>query len=418
MNKGICTLLLLFTLWSCGDSIVSPEVCSDGPTSVSVHIGQTELVEPCFVSELPVVYYVESLDTAIATAELRNEVVHVRGQDIGETIIRITASNGEAEGIQDVDVRVPNRDPETVGEPDLLYLPPEGQLRTDVSVLFEDKDRQELNYSVEVDARGVASATIENDTLIVTGLLEGEANATVTVSDGYADATAIVPVEVGRMHLIYREDFEDCGLCGWRKSMADGFKPDSTEEVNGLRVKDGVLELWGTEDTYPPQYAPFAAEPKLATWFDVRARLRTMGDTTGVRLWLALDTDSEWKWMELSLQTYAGGEEEDCVVFRAKHGPEGQIFYTYCGPADFRVGEWTEVRLRYWNQVYEIQINGGETILTGYPPETVIPQIKQVSMRGIHENQSGEFGEKDRVGMDWIEVWGMRVRDRPEGSIR
>ena len=160
-------------------------------------------VEPYFTDPDgdDLVYSAASSNEAIATVELVDSSLDVKGHDVGEAIITVTATDpGGLTATQQFDVEVedqPNRAPEPVGTiPDRTVEAGE-EFSVDVEPYFTDPDGDDLVYSAASSNEAIATVELAGSSLDVKGHDAGEATITVTATDtGGLTATQKFDVEV------------------------------------------------------------------------------------------------------------------------------------------------------------------------------------------------------------------------------
>ena len=184
--KGVLPLLVLL---ACSNP--KPPVACGKLSRVSVYVGGTETVEPCF--EDPdgetLTLSVFSQDSSIATADLLGDNVQVEGRWPGATTVRITATDSDSlTADQDLAVLVPNRAP--TGALNDVRLPLDIELTISLTDHFSDEDGQALTYTASSSAPSVVGVAVSDTVLLVlTALGEGSAEIPVTASDGEQSVT-------------------------------------------------------------------------------------------------------------------------------------------------------------------------------------------------------------------------------------
>lgn len=182
--------LPLFALLACSDP--KPPVACGSLSQVSVFVGATETVKPCFEDPegQALTLAVVSQDTGIATADLREGNIEVEGKWPGITKVTVTATDPDGLTVdQDLPVLVPNRPP--TGVLDDVRLPRDVEMTIGLGDHFSDEDGQALTYSASSSAPSLVRVAVSDTVrLVLTALGEGVAEIRVTASDGDESVTA------------------------------------------------------------------------------------------------------------------------------------------------------------------------------------------------------------------------------------
>ena len=184
--RGVLPLLVLL---ACSNP--KPPVACGKLSQVSVYVGGTETVEPCFEDPdgQTLTLSVFSQDSSIATAGLLGDNVQVEGRWPGATTVRITATDPDSlTADQDLAVLVPNRAP--TGALNDVRLPLDIEMTISLADHFSDEDGQALTYTASSSAASVVGVAVPDTVLLVlTALGEGSAEIRVTASDGEQSVT-------------------------------------------------------------------------------------------------------------------------------------------------------------------------------------------------------------------------------------
>ena len=390
MKKMYPVVMALFALTACDGGLVVPEACNTLP-DLSLYVGESEQVMPCFIGDAALTYSVVSANPEVADAVIRNDRVTVLARSPGEASVTITANNGEAMGEQRFTVIVPNRDPVVVDPPAPLRMIPGSSRVVDLSPVFADPDEQDLQYSATSSNPMVVTASISDLSLRIESLSGGDAGVFVTATDGDASVSVTIDVSVVPIETLYEDEFSG-GLGDWCKQA--GGKCNQTNP--GLRVQDGYLETWGVNDD-----ASIALRSMAADQFDIRARVRTGGDSTSVVIGV-ITTDPIWVQMEVNIQTFT---EDDFAVY-LYNGQTKVLHRMASGSFGLESREeWTDLRLYYADDQYHVQFNDGDPVSFGDAASTS-SGITTLALIAEHYAVS-EAKVDHRVQMDRITVKGV-----------
>ncbi|WP_423927931.1 Ig-like domain-containing protein [Candidatus Palauibacter sp.] len=132
----------------------------------------------------PLTYTAMSSNAEVATATVAAATVTIRAIASGVATVTVNASDpagGAAQ--QTVQVAVPNRAPEAVGEIPARTVSAGETAAVDMSPYFSDPDGDELSYTAASSNAGVVVAEVSGDSVVVTSLARGVATVTVTARD-------------------------------------------------------------------------------------------------------------------------------------------------------------------------------------------------------------------------------------------
>ena len=132
----------------------------------------------------PLTYTATSSNPEVATATVSAATITIRAIASGVATVTVNASDpagGAAQ--QTVQVAVPNRAPEAVGEIPARTVSAGETAALDMSPYFSDPDGDELSYTAASSNAGVVVAAVSGDSVVVTSLARGVATVTVTARD-------------------------------------------------------------------------------------------------------------------------------------------------------------------------------------------------------------------------------------------
>ena len=130
------------------------------------------------------VYTVASFNPAVVEATATDGVVTVSTISQGEATVTVQATDGE--GLADSAgflVTVPNRGPLVPGRFSRYRLEPDDTLTLGTAQYFADPDGDPLDVEAESSDERVATAAIENESLVLVAVRRGAAKVTVTATD-------------------------------------------------------------------------------------------------------------------------------------------------------------------------------------------------------------------------------------------
>ena len=122
--------------------------------------------------------------TGVATASVSGNSVTVTGMARGTATVTITARDaGGLDATQAFDVTVSNSAPEEMGTVPATTIAANTSATIDASSYFRDRDGDQLSYTAETSAAGVATAAVSGSTVTISGVAPGTAVVTVTARD-------------------------------------------------------------------------------------------------------------------------------------------------------------------------------------------------------------------------------------------
>lgn len=165
--------LLLSGLFACADGM-PPRACDSMSPDEVVHVGDSAVHVPCFVSEvLPITLQAVSSDPATADVSAVGGSVTFTGEGVGEALVTITATDANGlTGQLFVRVIVPNRPPKLV-RPFRHDANAWSTYRLPLTRYLIDPDRETVEYSAYVTNSAI-SVDIAGDTLVLTAHERGE----------------------------------------------------------------------------------------------------------------------------------------------------------------------------------------------------------------------------------------------------
>ena len=143
------------------------------------------------------VYTVSSSAPEMATATISGAMVTLTALAAGEVTITVTAENSEGSASQPLALTVKDEPPVAVGTLDDVTLMVDDVLGIGVSEAFGGSA---LEYSVASSAPEMATATIADTVVTLTGLAAGETTVTVTAENTEGSATQTFTVVVEDVH--------------------------------------------------------------------------------------------------------------------------------------------------------------------------------------------------------------------------
>ena len=132
----------------------------------------------------PLTYTATSSNPEVATATVAAATITIRAIAPGVATVTVNASDpagGAAQ--QTVQVTVPNRAPEAVGEIPARTVSAGERAALDMSPYFSDPDGDKLSYTAASSNAGAAVASVSGDSVVVSALARGVAIVTVTARD-------------------------------------------------------------------------------------------------------------------------------------------------------------------------------------------------------------------------------------------
>ncbi|WP_419938347.1 Ig-like domain-containing protein [Candidatus Palauibacter sp.] len=129
-------------------------------------------------------YEAMSSDAEVAAATVAAATVTIRAVGTGVAAVTIRASDPDGDAAeQTVQVTVPNRGPEAVGEIPARTVPAGETATVDLASYFSDPDGDALAYAASSSNAGVAGASVSGSALAVAAIARGVAVVTVTARD-------------------------------------------------------------------------------------------------------------------------------------------------------------------------------------------------------------------------------------------
>ena len=131
-------------------------------------------------------YAAESSDDLVATATVSGSEVTIRPVSAGSATVTVTATDPgglKATQIIAVTVEPQNQPPRAVGSLADQTVETGAEVSVDISDAFTDPDSDELRYSAVSDNSDVATASTTGTSVVVTGVVAGSTDITVTATD-------------------------------------------------------------------------------------------------------------------------------------------------------------------------------------------------------------------------------------------
>lgn len=165
----------------------------------------------------------ESSDSAVAAAPLGEDKVIVRGVEVGQAMVTVTATDpDDLEARLSFGVTVPNRPPELKVPFDTLTVLIGDTLFVTLGDHFEDPDGHGLAYEIGAADTAAVAAAVDGPRLRLSGRAPGPTAVTVVAKDGWGSAEGDAPVEVPVPVTSFRDDFDsDASLDDWTAVRAD-----------------------------------------------------------------------------------------------------------------------------------------------------------------------------------------------------
>ncbi|WP_420461612.1 Ig-like domain-containing protein [Candidatus Palauibacter sp.] len=165
----------------------APEAVDAIPAQ-TVFAGQTAAVDASIYFRDPdgdpLTYTTTSSNPGVATTTVAAATITIRAIAPGVATVTVNASDpagGAAQ--QSVQVTVPNRAPDAVGEIPAQTVSAGETAAVDVSPYFSDPDGDKLSYTAASSNAGVVVAEVSGDSVMVTSFARGVATVTVTARD-------------------------------------------------------------------------------------------------------------------------------------------------------------------------------------------------------------------------------------------
>ena len=380
---------------ACDGGPMAPEPCSV-LNDVTLYVGEQESVTLCFVGDDDPFVEVTSSDPEIVDVTYRRDNVGLFAHSPGEATVTVTARNDDEASEQTFRAIVPNRAPQVVGDPAPATMIPGTAQQWTLAGLFEDPDDQALEYSASSSDEAVATASVSREILTVETRAAGDAEITVTASDGELSATASFDLDVIQVSTVYENTF-DSGPDGWRavQDICDG-----TSEV---RVHDSALEVW-SDDSGGEHPCALAAINLEVQHFDILARLQAgpSGSRTNIVLALLLE-HSTYPQVDIVLSP-----SHEYIVAAWNNETEETELWNRGNVPGVASGSFVDVRWRYEGGQYLINIGDAEQIVIR---RSVSSHVRLV---GIFTGYAGDTGHK--VRMDEFAIRGARLREQHTAS--
>ena len=130
-------------------------------------------------------YVAASSNTGVATVGVSGSELMVAGVSLGRATVTLAASDGHGgTAVQEFDVVVTgNRRPVTVGSIAARTVAADAADTLVVSAYFDDPDDEALTYGASSSDAALATASLSDSVLVVTGVSRGTATLTVTATD-------------------------------------------------------------------------------------------------------------------------------------------------------------------------------------------------------------------------------------------
>ncbi len=129
-------------------------------------------------------YSARTSDAGVATVSVSGTNLVLSAAAKGSATITATATDPDGlSAQQSFSVTVPNQAPRIAGNISDLQLFVEDAVEIDLSAFFNDPDGDALTYEAAISNAGVATTTVDGETVTVIAVSEGSASLTVTASD-------------------------------------------------------------------------------------------------------------------------------------------------------------------------------------------------------------------------------------------
>lgn len=180
---------------ACVDGTTDPEPPANRPPATTgtipaqtVHVGDMVTVDLSGYFSDPdgdaLTYSAQTSNGGVATVSLSGAIAVVSGVTQGDATIAATATDPDGlSAQQSFSVNVPNRAPQVVGNISDLELLAGDTAEIDVSDYFTDPDGDALTYTVTTSDAGVATTTVDGETVTVVAVSDGSASLTVSAND-------------------------------------------------------------------------------------------------------------------------------------------------------------------------------------------------------------------------------------------
>jgi len=397
----VLSLAAVVWLGACGDP-QPPVACGTIPQQ-TLHVGETEVVTPCF--EDPEMERIslsaEPSNPQVARASISGDRVRVQGTSPGNTTVTVTATDPDSlTGQLRFDVVVPNRPPEVSGTIPDVYLSPGGSREIFLRAFFSDPDAQELAYGAEFSDPTVATGSVAADILTTTGVGVGTTTGTAAATDpGGLSVSQTFPVRVAEPQRLLRDDFEtDESLAKW-----------TVTDSSTAMIADGRFWLANAASGY----LGFAGFSLNATEWEVTAAL---GNATSAA-WAALIVGADHeRFSSYQIQIGADGNnfglgdtDYRFLLFDGS-GPTWLYDDGWYGQSDAigDVGELTEITMAVRSGVLTVKAGSTELMRLDFAGTVLSGDATHVVMATWPAGQS----TGNRGFFDWVEVKGIGLDNR------
>lgn len=397
----VLSLAAVVWLGACGDP-QPPVACGTIPQQ-TLHVGETEVVTPCF--EDPEMERIslsaEPSNPQVARASISGDRVRVQGTSPGNTTVTVTATDPDSlTGQLRFDVVVPNRPPEVSGTIPDVYLSPGGSREIFLRAFFSDPDAQELAYGAEFSDPTVATGSVAGDILTTTGVGVGTTTGTAAATDpGGLSVSQTFPVRVAEPQRLLRDDFEtDESLAKW-----------TVTDSSTAMIADGRFWLANAASGY----LGFAGFSLNATEWEVTAAL---GNATSAA-WAALIVGADHeRFSSYQIQIGADGNnfglgdtDYRFLLFDGS-GPTWLYDDGWYGQSDAigDVGELTEITMAVRSGVLTVKAGSTELMRLDFAGTVLSGDATYVVMATWPAGQS----TGNRGFFDWVEVKGIGLDNR------
>lgn len=233
---------LLLAAWGCGPQ--APEACDTIPDQ-ELHIRGVVQLTPCFSDPDGdrLTLAAESSDSAVAAAPLGQDKVIVRGVEVGQAMVTVTATDpDDLEARLSFGVTVPNRPPELKVPFDTLTVLIGDTVFVALADHFEDPDGHRLAYEIGSADTAAVAAVVDGPRLRLSGRAPGPTAVTVIAKDGWGAVEGDAPIEVPVPVTSFRDDFDsDASLDDWTAVRADVSIEDGRLHVSPDTALDGYV---------------------------------------------------------------------------------------------------------------------------------------------------------------------------------
>ena len=187
-------LLILGAVWygACGRDPVDPPnqppVASVVIPAQTVNVGDTARVDLTRYFSDPdgdsLKFAAETSDGGVVVVSVSGDVMSLSGVSPGQATVTVTATDPDGlSARQNVAATVPNRAPETVGSIPALEVFADESQGVEVTPYFTDPDGEALVYSAATSDEAVATVEVSRDSVVVSGVRQGQVTITVTATD-------------------------------------------------------------------------------------------------------------------------------------------------------------------------------------------------------------------------------------------